>query len=132
MVTKQSKPTDANYDDDDNNYDIFYSENPVVIKAPTIVNNNCYDGEAAHRDITRFSARIIHFYRKRNVPVQLAQCWFPRLAISMLKYKYIYQIKYTEAILSNSTRKLLWFEISKMPIAVLRNKFIVSFICRVK
>jgi len=66
MVTKQSKPTDANYDDDDNNYDIFYSENPVVIKAPTIVNNNCYDGESAHRDITRFSARIIHFYRKRK------------------------------------------------------------------
>jgi len=36
----------------------------------------------------------------------------------MLKYKYIFQIKYTEAILSNSTRKLLWFEISKTPIAV--------------
>jgi len=26
----------------------------------------------------------------------------------MLKYKYIFQIKYTEAILSNSTRKLLY------------------------
>ena len=38
------------------------------------------------------------------------------------------QIKYTEAILSDSTRKLLWFEISKMLIAVLTNKFIVSFI----
>jgi len=36
----------------------------------------------------------------------------------MLKYKYISQIKYTEAILSNSTRKLLWFEITKMLIAV--------------
>jgi len=36
----------------------------------------------------------------------------------MLKYKYIFQIKYTEAILSNSSRKLLWFEISKMLIAV--------------
>jgi len=33
---------------------------------------------------------------------------------SMLKYKYIFQIKYTEASLSNSTRKLLWFEITKM------------------
>jgi len=41
----------------------------------------------------------------------------------VLKYKYIFQIKYTEAILSNSTRKLLWFEISKMLI-----KFIVLFI----
>jgi len=27
-------------------------------------------------------------------------------------------MKYTEAILSNSTRKLLWFEITKMLIAV--------------
>jgi len=36
-----------------------------------------------------------------------------------MKYKYIFfQIQYTEAILSNSTRKLLWFEISKMLIAV--------------
>jgi len=31
---------------------------------------------------------------------------------------YIFQIKYTEAILSNSTRKLLWFEITQMLIAV--------------
>jgi len=47
----------------------------------------------------------------------------------VIKYKYIFQIKYTEAILlSNSTRKLLWLQISKMPIAVLKNKFIVSFI----
>jgi len=36
----------------------------------------------------------------------------------MLKYKYIFQIKYTEAILSNITRKLFWFETSKMLIAV--------------
>ena len=33
-----------------------------------------------------------------------------------------------EAILSNSTRKLLWFEIAKMLIAVLKHKFIVLFI----
>jgi len=38
------------------------------------------------------------------------------------------QIEYTEAILSNSTRKLLWLEISEMLIAVLKNNFIVSFI----
>ena len=36
----------------------------------------------------------------------------------MLKYKYIFQIKYTEAILSNNTRELLRFEITKMLIAV--------------
>ena len=40
----------------------------------------------------------------------------------------IFQIKYTEAILSNGTRKLLWFEISKMPIAVLKSKFVALFI----
>ena len=45
----------------------------------------------------------------------------------MLKYSYIFQIKYTEAILSNSTRKLLWFEITKMLIAVYE-KNIVSLI----
>jgi len=34
-------------------------------------------------------------------------------------------MKYTEAILSNSTRKLLRFEIIIVLIAVLKNKFIV-------
>jgi len=47
--------------------------------------------------------------------MQLAQCWFLELAVSN---DYIFQIKYTEAILSNNTRKLLWFEISKLLIAV--------------
>ena len=47
----------------------------------------------------------------------------------MLEYKYtFFQIKYTEAILSNSTRELLRFEITKMLIAVLKNKFAVLFI----
>jgi len=42
----------------------------------------------------------------------------PRLAISNAKkYEYIFEIKYTEAISSN-TRKLLWFEITKMLIAL--------------
>jgi len=36
----------------------------------------------------------------------------------VLKYEYIFQIKYTEATLSNSTRKLLRFEITEMLIAV--------------
>jgi len=57
---------------------------------------------------------------KESVPIQLAQFWFPGLAISNAKIKYIFQIKYTEAILSNNTRKLLglWFKITKMLIAV--------------
>jgi len=41
---------------------------------------------------------------------------------------YIFRIKFTEAILSNSRRKLLWFEITEMLIAVLRSKFTVLFI----
>jgi len=34
------------------------------------------------------------------------------------KIKYIFQIKYTEAILSNRTWKISWFEITKVLIAV--------------
>jgi len=41
--------------------------------------------------------------------------------------KYIFEIKRTEAILSNSARKLLRFEIGKIVIAVLENAFIVLF-----
>jgi len=37
---------------------------------------------------------------------------------AMLKCLYIFQIKYMEAILSKSTRKQLWFELTKMLIAV--------------
>jgi len=48
-----------------------------------------------------------------SVPIQLAQFWFPGLAISNAKYKYIFQMKYTEAVLSNITQKLLWFEITE-------------------
>jgi len=53
-----------------------------------------------------------------SVPIQLAQCWFPKLADGHFQYEYIFEIKYTEVILSNSTRKLLWFEITKMLIAI--------------
>jgi len=65
-----------------------------------------------------------------SVPIPLAQCWFSGLAIFNAKNinrPIFFQVKYTEAILSNSTRKLLWFEITKMLIAV-KNKFIVLFI----
>jgi len=37
--------------------------------------------------------------------------WAGQWPLPMLKYKYIFPIKYKEAILSNSTRKLLRFEI---------------------
>ena len=45
----------------------------------------------------------------------------------MQKYKYSFQIKCKEAILSNISQKLLRFEITKMHIAV-KNNFIASFI----
>jgi len=48
--------------------------------------------------------------------------------LTMLKYEHIFEMKNAGAILSNGTRKLSWFEITKMPIAVLRNRSIVSFI----
>ena len=51
-----------------------------------------------------------------TVPVPWAGHPFP-----MLKYEYIFQIKYTEAILSNNTRKLLRFEIASCS---LKNKFL--------
>ena len=56
--------------------------------------------------------------RDESAPIQLAQCRFPELAISNTTIYIFFEIKYVEAILSNSTRKLLWFELSKMLIAV--------------
>ena len=60
---------------------------------------------------------VVALIENESVPIRLAQCWCPGLAISNAKI-YIFEIKYTETILSNSTRKLLWFEITKMLIAV--------------
>jgi len=57
------------------------------------------------------------------VPIQLAQCWFPGLAISNTK-----NICFKQNIWKQFCWKLLWFEISKTLIAVLQNKFIVLFI----
>jgi len=49
-----------------------------------------------------------------SVPIQLAQCRFLWLAVFNAKiWIHIIPVKYTEAILSKSTRKLLWFEITK-------------------
>ena len=45
-------------------------------------------------------------------------CSFPGLTIPTLEYKYIFRIKYTETILSNSTQKLLRLEITEKRIAV--------------
>jgi len=58
------------------------------------------------RDLERYGMWI----GNESVPIQLAQCWFPGLAISNAKIHIYFSNKYTEAILSNNTRKLLWFE----------------------
>ena len=47
--------------------------------------------------------------------------------LPVLKYQYIFQIKYTETILSNRTRELLWFENIKMLIAVYEKKYGVVY-----
>ena len=50
--------------------------------------------------------------------IQLAQHRFSGLAICNAEILIYFQIKYTGAISLNSTQKLLWFEITKMLIAV--------------
>jgi len=59
-------------------------------------------------------------------PMELAQCRLPGLAISNAEKLIYFQIKYMEAIiLSHSTLKLLWFEITKMLIAFLRKNLVL-------
>jgi len=53
-----------------------------------------------------------------SVPIELTQCCSTGWPFPMLKCKCIFEIKYTESIVSNNTRKLLRFEITKMLIAV--------------
>ena len=51
-----------------------------------------------------------------------------RWPFPVLKYiEYIFHRKYTEAVLSNSTRKLLWPEITEMLTAVQKN---INLLCR--
>jgi len=57
-----------------------------------------------------------------SMPISAGSLSWP---FPVLKYKYIFRIKYTETILSNSTRKPLCSEISKMLILVFKNKRIV-------
>jgi len=62
--------------------------------------------------------KIVQRIGNESVPIQLARCRFPGLAIYNAKMLMYFQIKYTEAISSNRIRKLLWCEITKMLIAV--------------
>jgi len=58
--------------------------------------------------------------RNGSAHIQLMQCRFPGLAISNAEILFFFQIKYSEAISSNRTRTLSWFEITEMIIAVLK------------
>jgi len=52
-----------------------------------------------------------------SVPIQLAQCWFPALAISSAKIYIYFSNKICGSNCIKQCRKLLWFEITKMLIA---------------
>ena len=64
------------------------------------------------------------------MPIQLAQCWFHELAIfnARILIHFSNKIYGSNYIKQHCTRKLLHFEITKMLIAVLKNKFNVSLI----
>jgi len=72
-----------------------------------------------HSINARFSIFIFPANREGRRADTICTVLVPRAGpFPMLKYQYIFQIKCTEAILSNSTRKLF---------AVLSDKFIASF-----
>jgi len=68
--------------------------------------------------MTDVNSQLDLYIGNESVPIQLAQCWFRGLAISNTKVYIFLKNIYTEAILSNSTRKPLWLEITKMLIAL--------------
>ena len=74
--------------------------------------NNCY------WLLTLATSKWYASVGNESTPIQLEQCRFPGLAVSSAKMLiYFFKKKHVEAILSNSTRKLLCFEITKMLIA---------------
>ena len=61
---------------------------------------------------TNFMLSSLDVYRERKCADTIGTVSvFLGWSFSMLKYKYIFKVKYrpTEAIFSNTTRKLLWF-----------------------
>jgi len=72
--------------------------------------------------------QVVHTARERQCRYNWHSAGSMGWLFRMQKYKYIFQIKYTKAITLNSNWKLLWFKITKMLIAVVKNKFTVSFI----
>ena len=77
------------------------------------------DVTARQRSRDTYRSQVIHYcvslWRIPLMPEETKVCrynWHSAGSLdwpfTMLKYEYIFQIKYTEAILSNSTQKLLW------------------------
>ena len=70
-----------------------------------LVKKNSIDAiDAAREDVTQ-QVRLYPRNRERKCADTIGTVLVP-WPFPMLKYKYIFQIKYTEAIVSNSTRKL--------------------------
>jgi len=55
---------------------------------PSVANRDSLRGRRLHGDATWRTRLNIG---NESVPIQLAQCWFPGLAISNAKYKYIFK-----------------------------------------
>ena len=75
-----------------------------------------FDRFAASRP--KFTGTDIWSEGTGNVPIHRHIAGSLGWSFSVPKYKNILQVKCTEAILSNSTQKLLWLEITKMLITV--------------
>ena len=68
-----------------------------------------------------------HNHRERKCADTIGTVLVPWAGHFNAKYKYIFQIKCTKAILSNSTRKLLWFEITEMLTAVKKFQCLIYY-----
>jgi len=84
-------------------FEIHSSDSPSTARRPNDATNS--------RPIQHMWARGMTVCRY-NWHSAVLLCYSLGLLFPMLEYKYDFQMKYTEA---NSTRKLLWFEITKIP-----------------
>jgi len=82
----------------------------LSLKCPCFFGRHCVEKAESSQKLSQYGTKVCRY--------NWHSAGFLGWPFSMLKYKYIFQIKYTGTILSNSTRKLLWFDITKMLIAV--------------
>ena len=87
-----------------------------------------YRGDRGERDGSNCAVIVTESERKCADTIGTVQLtWAGHFQSQNTKF-FKNRLKYTEAIVSNSTRKLLWFEMTKVLIAVLENKLIVLFV----